>query len=93
MPWWVKLRNWLFGTEFVLLRNSCRQYLRKAYRLGDYWYSHDFGSSSRTRLVPGGKTFGGDEFAEWLPITPGMRRLYNSERNLNWEKTRCQQAS
>lgn len=77
---WIALTHWLFNTQWVLLiyhdGDVC---LKRAVKLGDYWYATPYLSNTRTALRPEGQVIGQCYVTHWRPITQRMYRLYRGD--------------
>lgn len=70
MNLWQRLIHRLFGTQYVVLENANGSFiLRRAYKLGGLWYSHDLNTDSLVRLMPAGRTTPTYRIVGWHPVT------------------------
>lgn len=74
----IKILNYLFGWEYVLLRTIMGNTYESRVNI---YFDKYFGTvhSSKKRLMPDGKVLNGDYVMEWYPITPGIVIFYNSK--------------
>lgn len=77
---WIAFTNWIFGSQWVMLiLHDGDVYLRRAVKLGDYWYATPYLSNTRTALRPQGKVVGQCYVTSWRPVTYLMYKLYKGD--------------
>jgi len=69
-----KIRHWLFGTEYVILRHHDGEHqLKEVDLLGDHWFAAPYLPKTRCRLLPDLSVDGPSYVIGWYPVTDGVR--------------------
>jgi hypothetical protein len=79
MNWFQRYMVLLFNWEYVFLVSSGKGFLiRKATRIGSFWFANPYLPETRRKLLPGGVVAPSGYILRWEPITPGTQRFFDA---------------